>query len=317
MNLADVMTTSVVTVSMDDNLRHIRQIFDRYRFHHVIVVENGKAVGIISDRDVLKHLSPFIGKLSERAQDVDCLNRRAHQIMTRRLTHATPETPVADALVLMIQNDISCLPVLNDQGKCTGIVTSRDMLRWCTRCAVPSQAAPVPAAAPRRPGPICGGVNPLGRVPEHYPPHNVVYHYFRGSFANSRHGLHAVTGPGPFCRVSISCGWRSHRTRPFLSADADRRKEMHCMELFRTRRGALLPAFALAMVPPCASAQDLAGFTVFRTGFAGAAYMASPPASRSASSSPSSTAPSASSRTACSSPRPSSTSAPASARTTV
>jgi len=148
MTLADIMTTTVVTVSMDDNLRDIRQIFNRYRFHHVVVVEDGKAVGIISDRDVLKHLSPFIGKLSERAQDVDCLNRRAHQIMTRRLMHATPETPIADALALMIQNDISCLPVLNADGKCIGVVTSRDMLRWCTRCALPTPnvaSAPGPA----------------------------------------------------------------------------------------------------------------------------------------------------------------------------
>ncbi len=147
MTLADIMTTTVVTVSMDDNLRDIRQIFDRYRFHHVVVVEDGKAVGIISDRDVLKHLSPFIGKLSERAQDVDCLNRRAHQIMTRRLMHASPEMPISDALALMIQNDISCLPVLDGNGKCLGVVTSRDMLRWCTRCALPRSAASGNAAA--------------------------------------------------------------------------------------------------------------------------------------------------------------------------
>src|SRR5262245_24623856 len=133
MILSDIMITTVVTVSMDDTLRHIRSIFDKYKFHHVIVVEDNKAVGIISDRDVLKHLSPFIGKLSERPQDVDCLNRRAHQIMGRRLTYADPDTPIADAMMLMIQNDISCLPVLDAHGHCLGIVTSRDMLRWCTK----------------------------------------------------------------------------------------------------------------------------------------------------------------------------------------
>lgn len=148
MTLADIMTTTVVTVSMDDTLRQIRQIFDRHRFHHVVVVENGKAVGLISDRDVLKHLSPFIGKLSERAQDVQCLNRRAHQIMRRRLTFGTPDTPIADALALMIQKDLSCLPVLDENGACVGIVTSRDMLRWCTQCSVPARpAAPAPAVA--------------------------------------------------------------------------------------------------------------------------------------------------------------------------
>lgn len=146
MILSDIMTRTVVTVSMDDNLRDIRRIFERHRFHHVVVVESGKAVGIISDRDVLKHLSPFIGKLSERPQDVECLNRRAHQIMKRRLTYASPNTLVNDAVQLMIQKDLSCLPVLDETGRCIGIVTSRDMLRWCTRCALPTPTVPGPGS---------------------------------------------------------------------------------------------------------------------------------------------------------------------------
>lgn len=141
MTLADIMTATVVTVSMDDSLRSIRHIFEEHKFHHVVVVHAGRAVGIISDRDVLKNLSPFIGKLSERVQDVECLNRRAHQIMTRRLIFAAPETPIGDALAMMIERDISCLPVIDGQGRCVGIVTSRDMLRWCTACYAPRAAA--------------------------------------------------------------------------------------------------------------------------------------------------------------------------------
>jgi acetoin utilization protein AcuB len=147
MTVAEIMTPNVVTVSMDDTLRQIRQIFERHRFHHVVVVERGKAVGVISDRDVLKHLSPFVGKLSERTQDLESLQRRAHQIMSRQLISAPPTTTIGEAITLMIQRDISCLVVTDPDGKCVGIVTSRDMLRWCTRCALPeSQAAP--AAGP-------------------------------------------------------------------------------------------------------------------------------------------------------------------------
>lgn len=142
MTLADIMTPNVVTVSMDDTLRGIRQIFDRYKFHHVVVVEQGKAVGVISDRDVLKHLSPFVGKLSERTQDVESLQRRAHQIMSRQLVSAPPGTSIGDAITLMIQRDISCLVVTDAGGRCAGIVTSRDMLRWCTRCAVTPHQGP-------------------------------------------------------------------------------------------------------------------------------------------------------------------------------
>ena len=149
MTLNEIMTTGVITVSMDDSLRTVRQIFDRYAFHHVVVVHKGKAVGIITDRDILKNLSPFIGKISERLQDTASLNKRAHQIMTRIIISATPDTSIPCAIGTMIQHDLSCLPVLTESGRCVGIVTSRDMLRWCTACAIgpggpPAPRAPVP-----------------------------------------------------------------------------------------------------------------------------------------------------------------------------
>ncbi|MBY0309388.1 MAG: CBS domain-containing protein, partial [Phycisphaerales bacterium] len=69
MRIDNVMTTDLVTVKPEDTLGEVREIFDTHRFHHLLVIEHGKVVGIISDRDLLKHLSPFVGKISERAQD--------------------------------------------------------------------------------------------------------------------------------------------------------------------------------------------------------------------------------------------------------
>jgi acetoin utilization protein AcuB len=133
--LEGVMTTHVITVTMDETLAAIREIFHRYKFRHVIVTEHGRAVGVISDRDLLKNVSPFLGKVSERTMDRGCLSRKAHQIMTRKLISALPDMPIGDAILLMLQNRISCIPVLDDKGYCVGIVTSRDLLRWCVRCA--------------------------------------------------------------------------------------------------------------------------------------------------------------------------------------
>jgi acetoin utilization protein AcuB len=62
--------------------------------------------------------------------DVASLHRRAHQIMTRGLISGSPETPVGDAALLLLNNRISCLPVLDAHGACVGIVTMRDLLRW-------------------------------------------------------------------------------------------------------------------------------------------------------------------------------------------
>jgi acetoin utilization protein AcuB len=62
--------------------------------------------------------------------DTASLHRKAHQIMTRALISAAPDTPIGDAALLLLNNKISCLPVLDSNGACVGIVTMRDLLRW-------------------------------------------------------------------------------------------------------------------------------------------------------------------------------------------
>lgn len=130
MQLDSIMTKHVISVSMDDTIRTIRDIFDRYKFHHVVVLEKCQLVGIISDRDLLMNLSPFVGKPSERALDAASLNRHAHQIMQRHVVTAAPDTPVGDAALMMLNNHVSCLPVVDSFGAVVGIVTWRDLLRW-------------------------------------------------------------------------------------------------------------------------------------------------------------------------------------------
>jgi acetoin utilization protein AcuB len=129
-----IMIRSVVTVGLDDTLRTVQALFERYRFHHAIVVDQGRVVGVVSDRDLFRNLSPFIGMGSERPMDQASLNRKVHQIMSRRPITVGGGEPIASAGLLMLQHNISCLPVVDAQGGCRGVVTSRDVLRWCLQC---------------------------------------------------------------------------------------------------------------------------------------------------------------------------------------
>jgi acetoin utilization protein AcuB len=128
--LRELMTRQIVTVSMDDSLRRVRELFESHHFHHVLVVEGYKLVGIISDRDLLRNISPFVGRdLAERAQDLATLNRRVHQVMSRNLITAGPDTLLDDAIQVVLEHDISCLPVVDEQQHPLGIITWRDILR--------------------------------------------------------------------------------------------------------------------------------------------------------------------------------------------
>ena len=129
MLLDSIMTRQVVTVSMDDTLSEVRRVMGVYHIHHLVVVELGKVVGVVSDRDLLSHISPFVGTTTERRIDAESLSRKVHQVMTRKLIVGTPAMTVDEAAALLLANPISCLPVVDTSGVCLEIVTWRDLLR--------------------------------------------------------------------------------------------------------------------------------------------------------------------------------------------
>jgi acetoin utilization protein AcuB len=133
MNLHDLMTSRVVTVELDDPLEAVKKIFDSVKFHHLLVVEAGKLCGVISDRDLLRALSPYVGTRAETARDAATLKKRVHQIMTRKPVTLPPEATLGDAVKVFLEHGVSCIPVVDASFKPIGIVSWRDLLKsWPT-----------------------------------------------------------------------------------------------------------------------------------------------------------------------------------------
>ena len=122
-----IMSKPVISVTLDDTLRMVKQIFENAKFHHLLVVEEGKLYGVISDRDLLKSMSPFIGTVQETAHDKYTLNKKVHQIMSRKPITLTPSADVYEAISLFNQHSISCIPIVNEKGAPVGIVSWRDI----------------------------------------------------------------------------------------------------------------------------------------------------------------------------------------------
>ncbi|TAN66951.1 MAG: CBS domain-containing protein [Methylobacter sp.] len=131
MIIADIMTTNPVTVTMDTELSVIKEIFDHVYFHHLLVEDesDNTIAGVISDRDLLCALSPYIHTASETLRDIETLKKRAHQIMCRQIDTVTPTTDCNIAVQKMLDADISCLPVVDGNKVILGIVTWKDFLK--------------------------------------------------------------------------------------------------------------------------------------------------------------------------------------------
>lgn len=124
-----IMSKPVVTVTLDDTLGEVKHIFENAKFHHLLVVEEGKLYGVLSDRDLLKSISPFIGTVQETAHDKFTLNKKVHQIMTRKPITLSPFANVYEAISVFNQHNISCIPVVNEENIPIGIISWRDILR--------------------------------------------------------------------------------------------------------------------------------------------------------------------------------------------
>ncbi|WP_334028193.1 CBS domain-containing protein [Alteromonas sp. P256] len=130
MSVANIMSKRVVSVYMDDSLQSLRELFTATGFHHLVVVHDNKLQGIISDRDLLKAVSPFVDTISERMADRATLDKRAHQIMTREVITLSPESSIFTAIELFNNNKISCIPIVDEKSHPVGMVSWRDVMRF-------------------------------------------------------------------------------------------------------------------------------------------------------------------------------------------
>jgi acetoin utilization protein AcuB len=127
--IEDIMTRNVVTADMDNTLRQVKTIFDNVTFHHLLVLDKGKLTGVISDRDLLKEVSPGILQGKESAQELQRMKKHVHMIMSRKPVTLNKEASVKQAIELIVQENVSCIPVVDSENHVEGIVTWRDVLK--------------------------------------------------------------------------------------------------------------------------------------------------------------------------------------------
>ena len=128
MNVSDIMTAKPVSIHQNGTLRQALELMDRNHFRHLPVMNSeGQLVGIISDRDCRTALnSPHI--LRERWQDENLVNTlRVRSLMTPAPIVIEPDAEAVEAARLMLNNHISCLPVILGETL-VGIVTTSDIL---------------------------------------------------------------------------------------------------------------------------------------------------------------------------------------------
>ncbi len=113
-----LMTPNVVTLEQHQPIQEAINLFAGREFRHIPVVDGDRLVGVLSDRDALRAFA--------RSQD--------HSTPIRAIMRADPHrvqthTPVVEAIRLLLEHRINCLPVVGAQETLVGILTTTDLLQ--------------------------------------------------------------------------------------------------------------------------------------------------------------------------------------------
>ncbi len=122
--VSQYMTTDIFTVRPDDSIELGSDLMSWERIRHVPVEdEKGRLVGLVSYRGVLRYLTGLMRYPPQPGSGTTAVS----EIMRRELITVTPDTPTLEAIALMRNHRIGCLPVLQD-GHIVALVTEEDFV---------------------------------------------------------------------------------------------------------------------------------------------------------------------------------------------
>ena len=128
----DVMTPRVYRVAPDTPVRELLEMVSVHRLRAVPVVgEEREVLGMVTDRDLLRHLLPGVMRPRDGGAAADAVGSeelRVRDVMSRSVMCISEDQALAEVATIMVSKDVERLPVVSE-GKLTGFLTRGDILR--------------------------------------------------------------------------------------------------------------------------------------------------------------------------------------------
>jgi acetoin utilization protein AcuB len=125
------MTRKVITVDPEARIFDAQELMHVNDIRHLPVVENDNTlVGIVTDRDIRSALPySFFKKSLDETETEKISELRVKDIMSDKPISVSPTYTIQDALIVIQDSKVGALPVVDEDGKVTGIISVRDLLR--------------------------------------------------------------------------------------------------------------------------------------------------------------------------------------------
>ena len=125
----DVMfDKTIITINSSERLVHARYLMLENNIGRIPVMEDGKLVGVISERDVAVAFQEFKDNVPDNHQEAQVKTLLVADVMSRNPLTAKPTTPAEKIVNCIVHKNIGIVPIVDDNEKLVGIITRRSLL---------------------------------------------------------------------------------------------------------------------------------------------------------------------------------------------
>ncbi len=123
----EIMTAKVITVQTTDTVTKVEDLWSTNPIHHLVVLDDGKVIGIVSKSDLMKAYGPNGAGIDNPDKAL-----RVEDIMVSNPMVVEPDDTIGLVADIMLANKFHSLPVVED-GELKGIVTNHDLIKFFVR----------------------------------------------------------------------------------------------------------------------------------------------------------------------------------------
>jgi acetoin utilization protein AcuB len=153
MLVKDRMSAHPLTIDPEESVSNTHRYMQEQKVRHLPVVgKNGKMIGLVTEKDLLKAEPSSATSLSMWEIHSLLMKVKVKSVMVRDVFTTSEDTPIEEAAHLMLEHKIGCLPVLRDE-QLVGIITESDIFRTLMELfAARRKGLRITMAAPDREG---------------------------------------------------------------------------------------------------------------------------------------------------------------------
>ncbi|GAA0780205.1 MULTISPECIES: CBS domain-containing protein [Pseudomonadati] len=135
MKVCDIMTPNPVCISDEASLKDAHQLMQSRNVRHLPVISEttGEFIGLLTHKKMIASVLTMLNKYGQGALDRKERYTPIADVMETQAQKLGLDEPLTVVVQYFIDNKLGCLPVVDDNNKVLGVVTSSDFVKLCQR----------------------------------------------------------------------------------------------------------------------------------------------------------------------------------------